>query len=411
MKHAIQDVWFLKKEPTGPLVEYLAPLVSQLVEQGFCRNYIGAQLRVVANFSQWLQMEGITASEITHEHITHYFQGANRHKVVNQGQVATLRRMVDLLQLLGVCQPQNPPVSRTAIEQIIDSFGCYLIDGRGLSKKTLIQYKPFIECFLIQCFDQKPIQLSTLSGKDIIEFTKHQAFTLSTVRVKVATTALRTFLRYAVYRGDISPSLIEVVPTVPAWTMTGIPRAIAPEHIRAVLAHCDRDTAIGRRDYAILTILAHLGLRAGEIVALTLDDIDWDTGAITVNGKGGQTGCLPLPVEVGEALVDYLQHGRPNCKERTLFSRAIAPIKGLAAQQAIATIVRAAITRAGVATPSQGAHQFRHALATNRLRQGATLHEIGQLLRHKHTKTTNIYAKVDIAALRSLSLAWPGGAQ
>lgn len=411
MKHEYQAVWSLKQEPIGPLVKYFDTFVNHLVEQGYCRQYIGAQIRMVANFSQWLQVKKISASAVTQTHVKDYYQDSSCQRTIKSDQIAPLRRLVDFLLLLGICQPPNSLVKQTYIQAVVDSFGCYLTDDRGLSSKTLIQYKPFIERFLTQCFALEPIKLSVLSGKDIIEFIKHQASVLSTARAKVATNALRAFLRYAVFCGDINVDLIEAVPTVAAWSMTGIPRAISYEHIQAVLTYCDRDTLIGRRDYAILTILSHLGLRAGEIVALTLDDINWDAGSITVSGKMGQSACLPLPTEVGEALADYLQHGRPISKDRTLFLRTIAPIRGLGGQQTIATIVNAAITRAGVDTPSRGAHQFRHAVATNMLRQGATLNEIGQLLRHKHTKTTNIYAKVDIEALRSLSSPWPGGAQ
>ena len=158
-------------------------------------------------------------------------------------------------------------------------------------------------------------------------------------------------------------------------------------------------------------LLARLGLRAGEIVALTLDSIDWELGCLTVVGKGGQRSQLPLPAEVGEVIADYLQRGRPRSGYRTLFLRANAPIRGFGSQTSIGSIVRAAITRAGIETSHGGSHQFRHALACEMLRHGATLTEIGSLLRHRHPKTTGIYAKVDFAALRPLSLPWPGGAR
>jgi site-specific recombinase XerD len=156
-------------------------------------------------------------------------------------------------------------------------------------------------------------------------------------------------------------------------------------------------------------LLARLGLRSSEIVALTLESIDWEAGSIAVAGKGNQATSLPMPVEVGEAIADYLRHGRPPSSSRALFLRACAPIRGLGAQQTIATIVSAAIERAGIETRHRGSHQFRHALATDLLRHGATLNEIGSVLRHRHTKTTHLYAKVDFAALRPLSLPWPGG--
>jgi site-specific recombinase XerD len=212
--------------------------------------------------------------------------------------------------------------------------------------------------------------------------------------------------------------------------MTAIPRAIAPDHLRAVLASSRRDTPVGRRDYAILLLLARLGLRSSEIVSLTLESIDWEAGSISVNGKAGHAAVLPLPVDVGDGVAQYLRSGRQTCASRALFLRATAPIaarqpglggrlvevgsrprhrRGLGAGPTVSTIVRAAIVRAGIKTRSHGAHQFRHALATDMLRQGATLTEIGVILRHQNPKTTGIYAKVDFDALRPLGLRWPGG--
>lgn len=411
LKYVFQEVWSLKREPIGPLVDYLDPFVSHLVEQGYCRRYIGSQLRVAADFSRWLHTRKIQAIDLTPAHSAKFLKSRKHQHAVKLGEVAALRRLVKFLQQLGVSLEPICVVDLTPIQQIIQSFNHYLIDERSLSHKTFIQYAPFIERFLSERFEKEPVQLSALAGMDVIGFIKRQAKCLSIPRAKVATNALRSFLRYAVYHGDINVDLIEAVPTVASWSMTGIPRAISPDHIKSVLAHCCRDTTIGRRDYAILMLLVHLGLRSGEIVSLTLESIDWEAGSIAVSGKAGQNGCLPLPKVVGEAIADYLQNGRPNCKDRALFLRTIAPIQGLGAQPSIGTIVNAAITRAGVDSPSRGAHQFRHAVATNMLRQGASLTEIGSLLRHQHPKTTNIYAKVDIEALRSLSLPWPGGAQ
>ena len=243
----------------------------------------------------------------------------------------------------------------------------------------------------------------------VITFIKQQATHLSPARAKAATTALRSYLRYLHACGTIQLDLVAAVPTVPNWSVSGIPRAITPDHLRAIFAHCPRDTAVGRRDYAILMLLARLGLRSSEIVALTLDSIDWEAGSIAVAGKGNQTASLPLPVEVGEAIVEYVRHGRPTSTSRALFLRACAPIRGLGAQQTVGSIVSAAIQRAGIATQHRGTHQFRHALGAEMLRNGATLTEIGSVLRHRHTKTSTLYAKVDFAALRPLSLPWPGG--
>lgn len=412
MKHDLQDVWPLKQKPIGPLVKYLESFANCLIEQGYCRRGIGSKIRVIAKFSIWLRTKKFSARDVTQEKANRFFQDTTHQNAVKRGDVATLSQLVKFLRQQGISQQIDPPVKRSNIQQTIDSFGHYILVERCLSAKTFVQYSPFIEHFLTGRFGKAPVRLSSLSGADVIGFITHQAESLSTVRMKVATTALRSFLRYAVFHANIDASLIDAVPTVASWSMTGIPKAISPDHIQAVLTHCHRDTPIGRRDYAILMMLAHLGLRSGEIVSLTLDSIDWESGRITISGKGDQSTCLPLPTEVGEALVDYLQQGRPSCQDRTLFLRTTAPIRGLGAQQTIATIVNAAVTRAGIDPPSRGAHQFRHAVATNLLRQGASLTEIGCILRHQHPKTTNIYAKVDLNALRSLSMPWLlGGVQ
>jgi site-specific recombinase XerD len=188
--------------------------------------------------------------------------------------------------------------------------------------------------------------------------------------------------------------------------MPSIPRSIAPDYLRRVLASCNRSSAVGSRDYAILLFLARLGLRAGAITLLGLDDVDWQAATLRVRGKGGHAHVLPLPVEVGEAIAAYLS--RPVCTNRRLRSRA--PIRGFKTQVAVLSVVRHALTRAGIDAPSKGAHRFRHALASEMLRRGASLPEIGQILDHRNPQTTAIYAKVDLSSLHALALAWPGGA-
>ena len=409
MQHVVERLWAVSHEPEGPLVPYLDAFARSLDEQGFKRRLISQQIRATANFSKWLQAEEVAAQDVTDDHVQRFFQGPGRRQSIQRGEFATLRRFLAFLLELGVIHPRSHDSEATPIQQAVDTFTTYLRQERALSDKTLIQYGPFIERFLFERFGHGPVDFAALRAGDVIAFITQQAIRLSPARAKAATTALRAYLRYLHSCGEIRLDLVAAVPTVPNWSMAGIPRAIAPDHLRAVFAHCPRDTAVGRRDYAILMLLARLGLRSSEIVSLTLDSLDWETGAIAVAGKGNQVASLPMPVEVGEAIVDYLRHGRPPSSSRALFLRACAPIRGLGAQQTIATIVRAAIQRAGMATRHRGSHQFRHALATDMLRHGATLTEIGSVLRHRHTKTTNLYTKVDFAALRPLSLPWPGG--
>lgn len=412
MTHDIQDIWHLKQKPTGPLVPYMEGFSNQLIKQRYHLRCIPPKIRTVAKFSQWLHLHKITENDVTHDHIKQFFQGENYKDASRAGKISALNKFIDFLQEIKVCPTIKQSIKQTPIKKVINSFGQYLIDERGLSNKTFEQYTPTITFFLTRCFGKNEINLSSLTGQDVVSFVQHQATHLAIARMKVTTNALRSFLRYAVYHDNINISMLDSVPTVASWSMTDIPKAISQEHIQVVLDSCDRNTLIGKRDYAIFMLLVHLGLRSSEIVSLTLDSIDWDLGSIMIVGKCGHNTELPLPAEVGKAIVDYLQNGRPECHDRALFLRAIAPIRSLGAPQTIATIVYAAVNRTGIDTPTRGSHQFRHALACNMLRKGASLTEIGSILRHQHSKTTNIYAKVDLIALKSLSMPWPtGGAQ
>jgi len=200
------------------------------------------------------------------------------------------------------------------------------------------------------------------------------------------------------------------VPRVADWRLATLPKSITSDQVERLLEACDRRNAVGRRDYAILLMLARLGLRAGEIVAMDLEDLDWDTGELVVRGKGGRRDRLPLPRDVGAAVAAYLRLGRPTCSTRRVFIRMRAPLRGFANSIAICTIVERALTRAELDPPRKGAHLLRHTLACTMLRGGASLAEIGEILRHRSPDTTAIYAKVDVTALRALAPAWPRSA-
>lgn len=223
------------------------------------------------------------------------------------------------------------------------------------------------------------------------------------------TTALRVFFRFLLLRGDITSNLAASVPTVAKYKLSEIPKFLQPDEVERLLKSCDKNTSICKRDYAIGLLLSRLGLRAGEIVAMRLDDIDWEAGVINIHGKGARHDQLPIPQDVGEALATYIRHGRPSCSTRRVFIRARAPHKGFSSSVAIADIVRRALVRAGLDPIRKGAHLLRHSLAVKMLRAGAHLSEISEILRHFSPNTTEIYTKVDLAALCGLALPWPGG--
>ncbi|MCI0420735.1 MAG: tyrosine-type recombinase/integrase, partial [Acidobacteria bacterium] len=256
------------------------------------------------------------------------------------------------------------------------------------------------------------VNLSSIQAADVFAFVRHEASRMASQSAKKVTTALRSFLSYARFSGAIERDLTGAVPTVASWSLAGFPKRLSRDEVKQVLASCNRRTIIGRRDYAVLLLLARLGLRASEVASLNLDDIDWASGTLSVRGKGGTLCKIPLPQDVGQAIATYLRKDRPRVSTRRVFLRVTAPIVGFMRPCAVGLIVKYALARAGVQSHSKGAHQFRHTLASEMLRSGASLAEIGEVLRHKNpNRTTAIYAKVDFAALRPLAPPWLGGAQ
>jgi site-specific recombinase XerD len=268
---------------------------------------------------------------------------------------------------------------------------------------------PFIDQFLRERFQNKSPGLASLRAPDVTGFVMRHAHQLSPVRAGIMVTALRSFFRYLLRRGAIATDLAACVPAVPQWSLSTLPRFLPTGEVERLLKRCDRKTAVGRRNHAILLLLARLGVRAGEVIKLSLDDIDWASGQITIHGKGRRSAQLPLPADVGTAVAAYLRRDRPPSASRRVFLRHRAPITGFANPSTLSSIVRRALKHAGIESAHTGAHVLRHSLATSMLRQGGSLDEIGELLRHQSPNTTAIYAKVDVAALHTLALPWPGG--
>jgi integrase/recombinase XerD len=392
----------------GPLGPYIDDYAAELQEEGYAQHSAELRIGLVADFNQWLAKRRIPAPQITTAHFHPYLRFRARYRPPQRGAPAALKRLLDLLLRQGVIpEPSLPPA--TPAEKLRDEFCLYLRQERALSSATLIAYRPFVGEFLTGRFGTGPVNLASLSAADVIGFVQRRAASIHSKQVQLLTTALRSFLRFAHYRGNVHADLAACVPSVANWSQSNIPKAFPSGQVRHVLAACNRRTAVGRRDYAILLLLARLGLRAGEIRTLTLEDLDWPAGLITVRGKGGHDSPMPLPLEVGEAIAGYLRKGRPPTASRCLFLRARAPVQSFKGSQAIDSVVRHALARAGIDSPRKGAHQFRHGLACQMLRQGASLAEIGEVLRHRSPQTTAIYAKVDLPALRSLALPWPGG--
>ena len=260
-------------------------------------------------------------------------------------------------------------------------------------------------------FGKNPIQFNKLCPEDIIKFVQRFVNDSNSLSYSESmTTALRIFLRYLRYKDEITTNLSLCVPSVAKWKLASLPKFIKPDQVQIVLQSFDLQTSIGKRNYAIILLLSRLGLRAGEISALKIEDIDWENGVITILGKGGRKDRFPIPNDVGRAIATYLKNGRPNCLSRCVFVRHKPPISEFKNYMAISTMVHRAVERVGVGKdlPYIGAHLFRHTLATEMLQRGFTLGEVGEILRHQSPSTTALYAKVDIKNLKPLAKPWPG---
>jgi len=395
---------------TGPLADHLDAYLSLVRGQGYDPGSVRIQIQVIVKFSQWLRRKGAELRDVDQNIVERFLQGHRDARSASRGDAATLKRLLHMLRQNGVAQEEKQTVP-SRHEKLAEDYRHYLLQERGLSQATAINYLPFIEQFLSERFEKGRVNLSQLRAPDVTSFVQRHARDFSPARASLLVTALRSFLRHLQFQGKIKTDLAVCVPSVAWWSFATLPKFLPAGDVQKVLQDCDRRTGIGRRNYAILLLLARLGLRAGEVVALNLEDIDWDNGHITVRAKGGRWSQLPLPADVGKAIALYLRQDRPHVSCRRVFLRHRAPTVGFANSIAISSLVMSALKRAGVESARKGAHLFRHGLATDMLRHGASLDEIGDLLRHKSPNTTAIYAKVDLVALRSLALPWPGGAR
>jgi len=393
---------------TGPLGPYAAGFASALIRIGYTQHSTAHQLRVFAHLSRWLAAEGLELDDLTPP-VCDAFLSARR----ADGYTLWLSRkalhpLLKYLREVGAAPPE-PVIALNPTEAMLVRFGAYLASERGLARSTVNEYVYMVRPFLRTRADhQGALNLEDLAAADVTAFVVTNAPERSIGSAKLMVTALRSLLDFLHVQGLLANSFASVVPTVAGSRLAGLPKGLAVGQVQQLLTSCDRRTAVGRRDFAVLTLLVRLGLRAGEVVALELGDLDWRAGEIVVRGKGDRQERLPLPVDVGTALVDYLQAGRPRSDCRQVFLRMRAPHRALS-PSGLCQIVLWAAHKAGL--PPVGAHRLRHTAATQMLRSGASLTEIGQVLRHRSLLSTAIYAKVDHQALRQVARPWPTGAK
>lgn len=392
----------------GPLGPHLDGFVARLAQQGYGRNCAWTKARLVADLSLWMRGRRIAPRRLNEPQLAAFLQARWRQVPRRCGDRATMRLLLRHLRQSNVTLAAAPQAPRNDIDRIVQEYGDFLLRERSLLPGSVEKYLAVTRRFLANRFPDGQVWLKRLRAADVTEFVLHDTRTCSRRYAQLMTTVLRGFLGFLLLQGRIALNLAASVPALAGGRLSVLPRFLETDQVERLLRHCDRRRRAGRRDYAMLLLLARLGLRAGEVAQITFEDIDWRAGELLVRGKGVRVDRLPLPQDVGQALAAYLQKGRPPSSSRRVFIQSRAPREPLTAH-AVGAVVRAALARAHIQCPHRGAHMLRHSLATTMLRRGASLAQIGQVLRHQLPQTTEIYAKVDWDTLRALALPWPGG--
>ena len=391
---------------TGPLAVFADVYAAELKERGYTPLTIVNELRQVGRLSGWLDVGGLGAADLCDERVEEFLVwqragGCHRAGWSRPGLVCLL----DVLHGLGVLAVEPPAPRRSPTDLLLASFERYLLTERGLAAGTVGGYVAHA-CRLLD--ELEPGGVAALSASEVTDAVRRRAACgVSVSATQLFVSGLRAFLRYCFVEGlleaDLSPAALAVTGRRPS----SLPKAISSADAQALLGACDRRSALGRRDYALIIVLLRLGLRRGEVAALRLDDIDWRAGELVVHGKGRREDRLPLPADVGEAIAAYLRRGRPASARRELFLRARAPF-GPIAPGTVASTVRRACRRAGIA--EVGSHRLRHTTACEMVTARVPLERIGQVLRHRSLQSTAIYARVDLDQLRLLAQPWHGSA-
>lgn len=396
---------------TGPLAVHADDFRVELEERlGFSRWAASRHLYVFDDVSRWLAVRSLGAADLDPVRVDEFLADRRREERARPLSRRGMEPLLCFLQRAGVLVVEPAAVMLGPIDQMASEFAVHLRDERGLSPRTIAGYERTARLFLQACApdpNSAGCGLSMLRAEAVTAFVLARCSGLSVGSAGNVVTAVRGLLRFAFLRGWTATSLADCVPTAASWRDSGRSRAVAPSEVERLLAACDPGTAVGRRDLAVLTVLARLGLRSGEVASLCLGDIDWRAGELVVTGKGGRRDRLPMPVDVGETLAEYCRRGRPATTSRTLFVHVRAPF-GPLSSGAVGHIVARAGERAGVGRV--GAHRLRHTAASAMRRTGAPMFEIGQVLRHRFVVTTAIYAKDDLGALAAIARPWPGAA-
>lgn len=398
----------------GPFQHRIDAFVDHLHAKRYAPQSVALKRSISIAFARWSQSQGIGVDDLREDYLSAFVKRRPlRH--ASAVEMRALRQFLRHLRLEHRLPESAEGRSASPADALTERYIHYLRTERGLAKNSVLVYAPYVRDFLIYRLAKAgTLALKTLDAETIHAFLMECIAHRSSEPARLVSVAIRSLLRFLFLRGEIPRDLSPVVPRVRTYRQSAVPAVLSPEEVESVLSATDRTTTRGRRDYAILLLLARLGLRAGEIVSLELSDLHWRSAEILVRGKGSRLDSVPLLADVGEAVAAYLREDRGASISRRLFLRLIPPHIGLTGPCSIDHIVRPALARAGVRPRHRCvAHLFRHGLATRMIRHGASIAEIAEVLRHRSQSTTTIYAKVSFDALRTVARPWPvsGGAQ
>lgn len=391
---------------SGPLADRVAELGSDLLRQGYTMLSCLNLLRLASHLSRWLKAQGLGLCDLSDERVDSFLCARRAEGYtgwLSRRGLVPIRRFLAAAGLAPVAPPAAP---LRPLDQLLTDYEGSLLHDRGLTPRVARSYRTVARQLLVATSPSGELDLASLDGTAVKRYVLESSRRSNVEQTRVTLSGLRSFLRYLQLRGDIATDVRGAVPKIAGWRMASLPKYLAAEQVNAVVESCDRRSTIGRRDYAVLLLLARMGLRAKEVAELSLEDVDWREGTMLIRGKGGREDRMPLLAEIGSALASYLRRRRKTTW-RPLFLNHRAPHTPLSSS-AVTAIVQRACERAQL--PPVGAHRLRHSAATTMLRRGATIDEISQVLRHRHHATTAIYAKVDHCRLRELAQPWPGGA-
>ena len=388
----------------GPLGPHVVGFAESLLRQGYSRSSAEQHVCFIAHLDRSMSAEGIGLDGLSRPAIERYLQKRRAAGYREYLSMKALRPLLDYLAPLRVLPVEEVDPSGP-VEVLLDRYRGYLLGERGLTAGTARGYVDFVRPFVATRVRGESLDLAGITSGDVTGFVLSACPGKAIGSAKLIVCSLRSLLRWLHLTGQMPLLLAAAVPSVAGWRLSNLPKGLEPSELHRLLASCDRRRPTGRRDYAVMLLLARLGLRAGEVARLGLDDIDWRQGEITICGKGNRGERLPLPADVGAAITAYLRRGRPaTAAGRSVFVRVHAPHRTLTTG-GVTMIVFDAAQRAGL--PKMHAHRLRHTAATAMLRAGSSLPEVGQVLRHRSALTTAIYAKVDRDALAALARPWP----